>query len=329
MLRALVVEDDPNYRTFIATLLGRLDFDVIAVGDGQEALLKIEAHPFDLMVIDCEMPGMSGLELIAEARAHHHGADAYAVMLTGQDDLDTKIKALRVGFDDFLAKSTPDVEIVATLGATRRLILRQRRLDSAVRELYGLATRDDLTGLFNRRYLFSEAERLLDEGRALHLVLFDLDHFKNINDTYGHLAGDRILRDIGDLFLRSTRQTDMFSRYGGDEFVLVIRDTTIEAAEAAVCRIAKDVGALEWRFGHQHQHIGVSTGLATSSLLEEPTVAMLLNVADRDLYKNKWVHAHPSIDPSLYEYPLSRGSSLSEVLTFPASAADDQARKRD
>ena len=325
-LRALVVEDDPDYRTFIAALLQRLDFDVIAVASGQEALQQLDAHP-DLMVIDCEMSGMSGLEVIAEVRAHQQGADVYTVMLTGRDDLETKIVALRAGFDDFLQKATPDVEIVARLGATRRLILRQHRLDFAVRELYGLATRDELTGLFNRRYFFADAERLLAEHAGIHLVLFDLDDFKSINDTYGHLAGDRILRDVGQLFLRSTRQTDMFSRYGGDEFVLLIRGTTIEEVDAVAARIAADVSTLEWRFDHQHQHIGISTGIATSSLLEEPTVAKLLNVADRDLYKNKWLRAHPSLDPLLYEYPASRANSRSEVLEFPAKTLDGQVRK--
>ena len=326
---AVVVEDDSNYRAFIAVLLSRLDFDVVGVSNGKEALQEIERHAPDLMVIDCEMPGISGMEVIAEVRAHRHGADIYAVMLTGSDDLETKIRALRAGFDDFLPKASPDVEIVARLGATRRLILRQRRLDSAVRELYGLATRDELTGLFNRRYFFAEAQRLLEERGILHFVLFDLDHFKYVNDTYGHLAGDRILRDIGDLFLRSARQSDLFARYGGDEFVLMVRGTSVDEVEQAAGRIADSVRALEWRFDHERQNIGVSTGIASSSLLAEPSVATLLNVADRDLYKNKWLSAHPEADPALYEYPLSRANSLSEVLEFSPRVVENPMRKRD
>ena len=328
-LRAMVVEDDPNYQAFIATLLGRLDFAVTTMSNASEALLEIDRHSLDLIVIDCEMPGMNGLGLIAEVRAHRHGADVYAVMLTGIDDLETKIRALRAGFDDFLPKSSPDAEIVARLGATRRLILRQRQLDAAVRELYGLATRDELTGLFNRRHFFAEAERLLEEQNVLHFVLFDLDHFKHINDTYGHLAGDRILRDIGDLFLRSSRQSDLFARYGGDEFVLMVRGTSIEEVESVAARIVDEVRALEWRFDAERQSIGVSIGIATSSLLDEPSIAKLLNVADRDLYKNKWLGAHPDADPALYEYPPSRASSLSEVLEFSTSLPGGKVRKSD
>lgn len=323
----MVVDDDPNYRSLIATLLRRIDFQVIEAESGQDALAQMERRTLDLLVIDSEMPGMSGIEIIAEVRAHRNGADLYAIMLTGRNDLELKIMALRSGFDDFLQKTTSDEEIVARLGATRRLVLRQRRLDSAVRELYGLATRDELTGLFNRRYFFAETERLLADQNVVHLVLFDLDEFKSVNDTFGHLAGDRILRDIGDLFLRTSRQTDTFARYGGDEFVLLVRGTTIEEVDALAARVANDVRALEWRFHQEPRHIEVSTGIATSSLLAEPTVARLLNVADRDLYKNKWLRAHPSLDPSLYEYPASRANSISDVVEFPTTSTDEQSRK--
>lgn len=326
-LHAMVVDDDPNYRSLIATLLRRIDFQVIEAESGQDALAQMERRTLDLLVIDSEMPGMSGIEVIAEVRAHRNGADLYAIMLTGRNDLELKIMALRSGFDDFLQKTTSDEEIVARLGATRRLVLRQRRLDSAVRELYGLATRDELTGLFNRRYFFAETERLLADQNVVHLVLFDLDEFKSVNDTFGHLAGDRILRDIGDLFLRTSRQTDTFARYGGDEFVLLVRGTTIEEVEALAARVANNVRSLEWRFHQEPRHIEVSTGIATSSLLAEPTVARLLNVADRDLYKNKWLRAHPSLDPSLYEYPASRANSISDVVEFPTTSTDEQSRK--
>src|SRR5207302_7734231 len=113
-----------------------------------------------------------------------HCAESYALMLTACEDVETKINALRLGFDDFLVKSMSELELVATLVAARRVITRQHRLDSAVRELYGLATRDELTGLFNRRFFFSEAERRLAEDAAVGVVLFDLDGFKQINDTY-------------------------------------------------------------------------------------------------------------------------------------------------
>lgn len=321
-LRALIVEDDENYSVYVASLLKRFGFSAIRVPDGATALQALDASSFDLAIIDCEMPGMSGLELITVLRAHRHGEDVYTLMLTGRADLETKITALRLGFDDFLIKSTTDVELVAKIGAARRLLLRQRRLDETVRELYGLATRDELTGLFNRRYFFSEADRMIAEQQTVNLVLFDLDEFKFVNDTFGHLAGDRILRDIGSMFLKRTRHEDLIARYGGDEFVLIATNTTIEEVTALAARLGNDIASLQWSFGEKIVRVGVTTGIASSAFLEQPTVSKVLNAGDRDLYKNKWLRVHPDLDPSLYEYDQTRADRLDEPVEFPRRSDD-------
>jgi two-component system cell cycle response regulator len=322
VLRALVVDDEQHYRAYIGALLKRFDFEIVTAADGAEAHAALEDCAFDLLIIDCEMPRLNGMQLISEVRNNRKCADIYALMLTAHEDLDTKITALRAGFDDFLMKSTPDEEIVAKIGAARRVILRQRRLDSTVRELYGLATRDELTGLFNRRYFFGEADRLLGEGVIVNLVLFDLDRFKDVNDTYGHLAGDRILRDVGALFLNHTRHQDIIARYGGDEFVLLVPDAKLDEVEHIAGRLAQDIANLRWSFGEGSVSVGITTGLASSTLLDHPNVSQLLNAGDRDLYKNKWLHSHPDVDPALYEYPPSRADRLSQLLEFPSRTID-------
>jgi two-component system cell cycle response regulator len=328
-LRALVVDDDLNYRRYVGMLLQKFDFEVTHAADGDEAATTLEDCVFDLLIIDCEMPRLNGMALIEHVRSDHRCADTYALMLTAHEDLDTKIAALRAGFDDFLMKSTPDQEIVAKLGAARRLILRQRRLDNTVRQLYGLATRDELTGLFNRRYFFTEAERLLGEGTPINLVLFDLDRFKSVNDTYGHLAGDRILRDVGSLFLSRTRHQDIIARYGGDEFVLLVPNTGIDEVQLLAGRMEQELAGLQWTFGEDMLQIGVTTGVASSTLLQHPTVPQLLNAGDRDLYKNKWVRTHPDLDPSLYEYPVNRADRISEMLEFRGRPIDVALRQTD
>jgi two-component system cell cycle response regulator len=315
-LRALVVEDDENYANYVSTLLRRFGFTVTHAATGPAAMVQIDDCEFDVAVIDQQMPGMSGLELITAIRAHQRCGEIYALMLTGQNDLETKIAALRLGFDDFVTKSTSDPEMVAKLGAARRIISRQRRLDATVRELYGLATRDELTGLFNRRYFFAEADRMLAEGIAVSLVLFDLDEFKRINDTYGHLAGDRILRDVGSLFLRRTRHDDLIARYGGDELVLIAAHASFEEAVVMAHRIVEEIASMRWTFGGDSVSVGVSTGAASSTLLAHPTVGQLLNACDRDLYKNKWLHTHPNDDPALYEYDTARHNRLPEIVDF-------------
>lgn len=313
-LRALVVDDHPPYREYVASLVRRFGFSVDVCGDGTDALVTLRANPdYDLLIVDSEMPRMSGMSLIAAIRKDQRLNDVYAILLTGREDVETKIAALRLGFDDYIPKSASEVEITAKLSAARRLVSRQRKLDEALRELYGLATRDELTGLFNRRFFFAEAERLLEERGTVNLVFYDLDDFKHINDTFGHLAGDRILRDLGSLFLRHTRAEDLIARYGGDEFVMLVQDLEPAEVEVLTGRIAEEIHAERWTFGSEMVGITVTTGIACSSLLDHPSIAQLLSAGDRDLYKNKWLRKNPDLDPSLYAYDPSRDGRVVEM----------------
>jgi len=320
-LRVLIVDDDDNYRVWLAALLRRFGFSVTTAADGDEAMTVVDSVAvFDLLIVDCEMPRMDGLAFIEQARSTERGADVYSVMLTGREDVETKIAALRLGFDDFVVKSSSELEIVAKLGAARRVVARQQRLDATVRELYGLATRDELTGLSNRRFFFAEADRMLALGVDISLILFDLDDFKDVNDTFGHLAGDRILRDVGTLFLRRTRSEDLIARYGGDEFVMLVSSLPPITVETIASRIGEEIGRMQWTFGTATSGVGVTSGFSCASLLPEASIARLLDAADRDLYKNKWVRDNPEADPSVYEYPAERDASL---LDFRTEADDD------
>ena len=315
VLRALVVDDDENYRFFLSTLIGRYGFSVTTAGDGQQALDIIsQAPPFDVLIVDCEMPRVNGLDLISNVRDEERYSDVHAVMITAREDVETKISALRLGYDDFIAKSDTELEVAAKLCAARRVITRQRRLDGTVRELYGLATRDELTGLYNRRYFFNETERLLDEGRAISLVLFDLDDFKLINDTFGHPAGDRVLRDLGSMFLRHTRRGDVVARYGGDEFVMLVVDLAAPEVSQLASRIVREISGTEWEMESAVFSVNVTAGIACSTLLERPNINQLINIGDRDLYKNKWLLKHPGIDPTLYEYDTTRDALVVDFM---------------
>ena len=314
-LRALIVDDDENYRFLLSSIVSRFGFTTASAADGSQALEILDvAPPFDLLLIDLEMPRVNGLETITAIRADPRFAESFAVMITGRDDVATKIEALRRGFDDYISKASSELEITAKLSAARRVILRQKKLDTAVRELYGLATRDELTGLYNRRFFFNEAERTLTTDEAVSLIVFDLDDFKRVNDTFGHLAGDRILRDIGGLFINHTRHGDVIARYGGDEFVMLVADGDPAAVEALAKRLEAAFTELSWTFGDVTFGISVTSGIACSTLIAQPTLAQLLGAADRDLYKNKWVRRNPDVDPSLYEYDTTRDAQVIEFL---------------
>jgi len=327
--RALVADDDENYLVWIGHVARKFGFTVTACRDGGETIAVIESgETFDIAIIDCEMPRGSGFQVIEALRATPSTRDIYAVMLTAREEVETKVRALENGFDDFLGKSATDLEIAAKLSAARRIVARQRRLDDVVRDLYGLATRDELTGLLNRRFFFAEATRMIAEGREVALILFDLDEFKPINDTFGHLAGDRILRDIGSLFIRRTRGDDLVARYGGDEFVMLVSSAVPEEVEKLATRLAAEIAALQWTFGTDLVHVRVTTGLACSELLDNPTLARLLSAGDRDLYKNKWLTKTPESDPALYAYDARRDDEIAAVLDFTLPIVDPKKMRR-
>ncbi len=301
-LRLLIVDDDPTDSAYVSALTRRLGFWVDAAPDGETALQRLALAPFDIAIIDYEMPRLTGVETIARIRADEGLKSIYAIMLTGHEDIDTKLKALDAGFDDFLTKASSEPEIVAKLVAAKRVAMRQRTMTAAMRDLYGLATRDDLTSVFNRRFFISECERMLAEGALVNVVLLDLDGFKQVNDTYGHLAGDQVLKDVALVLQSNTRADDIVARFGGDEFVVAIPHLDVLTVSKIAERLATAIAGLQWTYGTTF-HVGASAGFASSLLLQKPTVAQLVNAADRDMYKNKWVRKHPEERFDLYEYP--------------------------
>jgi diguanylate cyclase (GGDEF)-like protein len=182
-----------------------------------------------------------------------------------------------------------------------------------------MATRDELTGIFYRRFFAGEMERMLAGGTKVSVVLFDLDGFKQVNDTFGHAAGDQVLRDVGAIFLRNTRPEDLVARYGGDEFVMVVTNLDVPEVEVVAARLSTAIAELQWSAGDQVFSVGVTTGFAAAHLLEKATIQNLLEVADRDLYKNKWIRRNPDARPELYEYPSQEGAT-DVVLTVPRHA---------
>ncbi|HUP60074.1 MAG TPA: diguanylate cyclase [Thermoanaerobaculia bacterium] len=310
-IRVLIADDDPGYLVYLAALTRRLGLDTVTATDGGEAFAKLSAGEFDLLLSDYSMPRRNGLELIEAVRAEPRLQSVYAVMLTAHEEMSLKIEALTAGYDDFLQKNCTEVEVLAKVAAARRMLARQHALHDEMRAWQGIASRDELTGVFTRRFLFNEGERALYEKRAIGLVLFDLDDFKQINDTFGHLTGDRVLRDVGALFLSHTRQDDAIARFGGDEFMLLVHELSVDDIRAIAGRIADDIAAMQWLAGETTLSVHATTGVAASTLLINPTLDQILEAADRDLYANKWLRKHPSATKEeLYQYQRERTADV-------------------
>ncbi|MGZ8851989.1 MAG: GGDEF domain-containing response regulator [Thermoanaerobaculia bacterium] len=285
-LRVLAVDDDESYLRYLKLVLTRAGFLVEVATDGASAIARIlDGCEVDLLLIDLAMPHIDGIETVQRIHSECSVPGIYTILLTTSESTDTKLRALNSGLDDFLTKNSPESEILAKIRSAARRIEMERQLHLQNEELQALALTDDLTGIANRRALFRAGEKILADRRLLTVVLFDLDRFKQINDTFGHLAGDRILADVAASFNKHTRYGDIIGRYGGDEFVMLLPDTDLEEARQLSDRMLAKIRQLTWTISGTVLSVTAQSGIAVSS--GGNTLSDLLTLCDKALYKGK------------------------------------------
>ena len=236
--RILLVDDEPTQRLIMARLLKRAGYEVEVAGNGREALARIESGDFQLMITDWEMPEMDGIALCRELRAQEgEKGYIYTILLTARDSIEHVVTGLQAGADDYLTKPVIEPELMARLNTGKRIVTLERGLRTANEENRRLSITDPLTGAHNRRFLMEqlprEIERAARYGRLLSVVMCDVDHFKKINDTHGHIIGDEVLKWFVSGLQRTVRACDWVARYGGEEFVVVLPETNVENAAVA------------------------------------------------------------------------------------------------
>jgi len=235
--RILLVDDEPTQRLIMARLLKRAGYSVEVAGNGKEALGKIDAGDFQLMITDWEMPEMDGIALCRELRATPGKGYIYTILLTARDAIEHVVTGLQSGADDYLTKPVIEPELIARLNTGKRIVTLERSLRAANEENRRLSITDPLTGAYNRRYLTEQLPREIERagryGRQLATVMCDVDHFKRINDTQGHLVGDEVLKWFSGHLQEHVRGSDWVARYGGEEFLIVLVETNVANAAIA------------------------------------------------------------------------------------------------
>jgi len=297
--RVLIVEDSRTQAEWLAEVLSREGYDIQIAADGREAIRRVRADPPDLVLLDMVLPDMDGLEVLRAVKARPDEQFIPTILLSVNGDLESRVAGLRVGADDFLAKPFADAEIQARAAAMLRIKTLQDQLRGAKSELEQLSVTDGLTGLYNRRHfeerLREEFRRCQRYGDPVALLMLDLDHFKGVNDGYGHPFGDRVLRETAELLKSSVREPDFCARYGGEEFAIILPKTHLQGALAVAERVFKALRRKTYsieggRPGPDHPsvlRITASAGLAFFPSKEVTTPEALVKFADEALYRAK------------------------------------------
>jgi diguanylate cyclase (GGDEF)-like protein len=293
-LRLLLVEDEPIQRRVLERRLAKAGYLVDTAKDGQEAFARILREHYQILITDWDMPGMDGATLCRRVRQAELPGYLYILLLTGHEDVCDIVAGLEAGADDYLKKPANEAELLARLKPGARILELERSLREAHAQVRMLSMTDALVGTFNRRYLVDqlaiEIERSKRHNRPLAVVMADIDHFKSVNDTHGHLVGDEILQQFAERVRSSIRQSDWLARYGGEEFVIVLPDTRLSEASTVAEKIRTRIASTPMPTSVAELHVTASFGVAAQAAdggFESETVLTLLNRADSNLYRSK------------------------------------------
>ncbi|MFQ6023053.1 MAG: diguanylate cyclase [Acidiferrobacterales bacterium] len=286
----LLVEDSPTTLGLLSRPLSER-YNLLVAEDGLDGWELLQTHPeIELVITDIIMPRLSGHQLLVKIRESNNPqiSNLPVIVIAGVVDKDDRDLAFRNGANDFVTKPIDSSELQARAQVHHKLARTIRELEISRQTLAEQATTDPLTRLKNRRAFVQAGKQALALGQRsrthVSVMLLDIDHFKRVNDTYGHQAGDKVLIAIGNLLTRMSRSVDTVARVGGEEFAIILPDTSREGAAVLAERIRAAVEKAPFHASGQPVSLTISVGVGTFGSDSVETVDALLRVADRRLY---------------------------------------------
>ncbi len=288
-MKILVVDDDPLTLHMVVYRLRQWGHEVVSCTDGASAWKILEGGMVpNVAILDWMMPGINGPDLCQKIRSRMDCPYVYIVLLTGRNNPEDLIVGLDAGADDYLTKPFHLGELEARLRAGKRIVDLQNELISARETLRIQAMQDPLTQILNHGAildaLLNEINRAQREHQPLSLILADLDAFKNVNDTYGHVAGDQVLIEVARRMRNCLRSYDAIGRYGGEEFLVVLPNSDDSQAKGLAERIRLAISSEPFRFYQVDLTVTVSQGVTTWTDPDSIPIERLIQSADRALY---------------------------------------------
>ena len=278
----LAVDDEPNILKALHYILSKAGYSVLIARDGEEALARIRNERPALIISDIMMPSMDGYELCVQLRSDRSTFLIPFIFLSAKDKLDDRIKGIKTGADAYLIKPFNRNELLALV----KTVLQRHKL------YIEQTMKDELTSLPNRTYLFKsltdELARARRYKRNLSIVMMDLDNFKTVNDTYGHLTGDRVLIRIARELKNDIRGQDILGRYGGEEFLIILPETTRTAAAVLVERCRRKIAGISWEKELNLPPLAITLSAGITELVSsDHLIEDLIGRADRVMYRAK------------------------------------------
>jgi diguanylate cyclase (GGDEF)-like protein len=292
-MKVLLVEDSPVYRKLIGDCLKDWGFPMVAAESGSKAweVLQKPDSP-KLVLLDWVLPDLDGIDLCRRIRhSTPSGEYVYVILLTGKESRQDMLNAMQAGADDYLIKPFDEPELKARLLVGQRILTLQEELIAARESMRHAATHDSLTGLMNRaetlEFLKRELARARRERGTVGVILADIDHFKDVNDSLGHLFGDAALKEIGHRLRTKLRIYNGIGRYGGEEFLLILPGCSLANTLKRADDLREHVASAPICVGDAQKTVTISMGVAVSSQDVAWDMETTLNQADLGLYQAK------------------------------------------
>jgi diguanylate cyclase (GGDEF)-like protein len=269
-MKALVVEDDLSTRLLIKKIVENEGYEVLEAEDGDEgwSIFQKEKDNIYIALLDWMMPKMDGIELCRRIRKTPVKHYVYIMFLTSMRDIEDIVEGLETGGDDYMTKPFVREELISRIRVGGRIAVLQRKLNEANRKLHILAITDPLTGILNRREFLKrlqvEIYRVSREKKFYSLIMLDIDHFKRVNDTLGHTAGDMVLIEIADRLKTELRPYDLIGRYGGEEFLIGTPGANSEIRRNIAERIRASICKKPFHAGNKELDITASLGITSA-----------------------------------------------------------------
>jgi two-component system cell cycle response regulator len=290
-IRVLVGDDSAVSRKLVEQTLSDERYSLVFAKNGRETVDHFAKHHPALVIVDWIMPDLTGIEICKHIRSKTKASYTYIILLTGKSGMESVVEGLAAGADDYLTKPFHPEELIARVGVGLRIMELQREIEIKNAMLQELALTDSLTGLPNRRAIEDWAARQLSGaaryGFSFWVALADLDHFKTVNDTYGHDAGDTVLKSFSHILKSKSRRSDICGRIGGEEFLFVLTHATKEDAKRVIDCVRAELEATKFNFNGNSLTVTASFGLVGFAGTRAPEFSQLVAQADLALYSAK------------------------------------------